>query len=312
MIKRKSTYSPLVLILGFILLFSTLAQAQVPGVVSQYMHNGLPLNPAIAGSAGYFTGTLSHRTQWAGFDGAPRTNVLSMHAPVKGENFGLGTVAWLDQFGVSNAANISVMGTYRIRFRKNKLFFGLSGGVQQGQNNWNRVVTNELGDELFEGAQSVYFTPTLGAGVYFVGKRYYASLSAPILLDVVYNGGQSYTAAFDVATTPVYLNVGYQIPLNRRVSLRPSAMLTKDRFQNLFSDFNLMLDLNKQLQIGTSYRTNKSVIGLIRMEFMHQFIISYAYDHQFVGVGTYSNGSHELSLQFDLKRKVKAINTRFF
>ncbi|MFT4682671.1 MAG: type IX secretion system PorP/SprF family membrane protein [Flavobacteriales bacterium] len=312
MTRAQSAYRHLVLVLGILLFSTSIARAQVPGVVSQYMHNGLPLNPAISGSAGYLTGTVSYRTQWSGFEGAPTTSVFSIHAPIKGGNFGLGTVAWIDKFGVSNASSISLMGTYRLRFRKNKLYFGLSGGFQQGQNNWQDVVTNEEGDALFESNKSVYLTPAIGAGIYFVGKRYFVSLSSPVLMDLVYGGGQSYSASFDLGTTPIYLNFGYHFPLSRTVALRPSAMLTKDRYQSIFSDVNLMVEYRGQIQIGASYRTNRSLIGLIRFQVTDQFTIAYSYDYEMSEIGSYSNGSHEVSLQFDLKRNVKALNTRFF
>ncbi len=133
MMRAQSTYSHLVLVLGMLLFSISIAQAQVPGVVSQYMHNGLPLNPAIAGSAGYLTGTVSHRTQWSGFEGAPTTSVFSIHAPIKGENFGLGTVAWIDKFGVSNASSISLMGTYRLRFRKTNCISGFQEESNRGK-----------------------------------------------------------------------------------------------------------------------------------------------------------------------------------
>lgn len=310
--KRLTVTYQQMLILGLLLILTSISFGQVPGVVSLYMHNGLPLNPAISGSAGYLTGTVSHRAQWSGFDGAPTTNVFSAHAPLKGENFGLGTVAWIDKFGVSNASSISVMGSYRLRFRKHNLYFGLSGGVQQGQNNWQDVVTNESGDELFESASSVYLTPTLGAGLYFTGNRYYASISSPILMDVAYDGGQTYSAKFNPETMPVYVNVGYEIPLNRTLALRPSAMLTKDRYRHLLTDFNLLLDIRRQLQIGASWRNNRSVIGMLRFQFLDQFALAYAYDYSMSSFGGYTNGSHEISLQFDLKRKVNALNPRFF
>ncbi len=301
-----------VLILGVLLILTSTSFGQVPGVVSLYMHNGLPLNPAIAGSAGYLTGTVSHRAQWSGFEGAPTTNVFSAHTPLKGENFGLGTVASIDKFGVSNASNINLMGSYRLRFRKHNLYFGLSGGVQQGQNNWQDVTTNQSGDELFESASSVYLTPTLGAGLYFTGKHYYASLSAPVFMDVAYDGGQTYTASFNAQTMPVYLNMGYEIPMNRKIAVRPSAMLTKDRFGDMLADINVLLDFRKQLQVGASWRNNRSVIGMLRFQFLDQFSLAYAFDYALSNLGSYSNGSHEISLQFDLKKNVKALNTRFF
>lgn len=295
-----------------VLLVAGNLNAQVPGVVSQYMHNSLPLNPAFAGSAGYFTAAASYRAQWAGFDGAPTTNVFSLHTPVKNENIGIGMVGWFDRFGVSKQSSIQMVGAYKLRFRNNNLFLGISGGVRQGQNNWQEVITTEIGDELFAGQGSTSLTPELGTGAYFQADHYYVSLSSPLLLDIKYNGGDQYAAVFNPKTVPVYLNVGGELMINPTFSLRPSAMLTKDRFGDVTTDVNLMACFKDVLQLGGSWRSNRSVVMLMKYQFLSQFSFAYAYDYTFSELGNYAGGSHELTLQFDLKSKLNTLNTRFF
>ena len=288
------------------------AHAQVPGVVTQYMHNALPLNPAFAGSAGHFTSAASYRAQWAGFDGAPTTNVFSLHTPVKNENIGIGIVGWFDRFGVSKQSSVQVVGAYRLRFRNNNLFLGVSGGMRQGQNNWQDVVTNEVGDELFASYGGTSLTPELGTGAYFQAKNYYVSLSSPILLDVKYNGGDQYAAVFNPKTVPVYLNVGGEVSLSPAVALRPSAMITKDRIGDVTADVNLMACFKDLLQLGGSWRSNRSAVILMKYQFLPQLSFAYAFDHAFSELGNYAGGSHELTLQFDLTSKLNTLNTRFF
>ena len=47
--------------------------AQHTPLTSQYLFNGLVINPAYAGSRDALTGNLTHRQQWVGFEGAPIT-----------------------------------------------------------------------------------------------------------------------------------------------------------------------------------------------------------------------------------------------
>ena len=57
------------------------AQAQQDPMYTQYMFNQMVLNPAYTGSKDRFTTMLLYRTQWVGFEGAPKTTTFSAHAP---------------------------------------------------------------------------------------------------------------------------------------------------------------------------------------------------------------------------------------
>ena len=53
-----------ILLTGTAVLAMVQAYAQQEVMVSQYMFNGLFLNPAYAGSHGYVSSSLLHRAQW--------------------------------------------------------------------------------------------------------------------------------------------------------------------------------------------------------------------------------------------------------
>ena len=55
---------------------ATVVHAQQEVMTSQYMFNGLFLNPAYAGSHPYTSASLLHRDQWTGMAGAPTTSML--------------------------------------------------------------------------------------------------------------------------------------------------------------------------------------------------------------------------------------------
>jgi len=56
---------------------------------SHYSFNGLAVNPAYAGSRDLLSVSLSHRTQWVGFEGAPSYNTFAVHTPLKKTSMGL-------------------------------------------------------------------------------------------------------------------------------------------------------------------------------------------------------------------------------
>ena len=69
---RRATY-----ILIFIIISASLSGQQLP-IYSQYLYNKFLINPAVAGSDGYTSISLSAREQWIGYSGAPRTVSVSM------------------------------------------------------------------------------------------------------------------------------------------------------------------------------------------------------------------------------------------
>ena len=59
-------------------------------IYSQYLLNGLAINPAYAGSRDVLSSSIMYRKQWMGFDGAPATSTFSAHTPLKNRKIGLG------------------------------------------------------------------------------------------------------------------------------------------------------------------------------------------------------------------------------
>ena len=99
-------------------------------MVSQYMFNGLFLNPAYAGSHKYISSSLLQRTQWVGFSGAPRTLLLAVDGLVPStENMGLGLIVSNDRIGSTEQTDVYANYAYQIKLGKGKLAFGLKAGV---------------------------------------------------------------------------------------------------------------------------------------------------------------------------------------
>ena len=118
--------------LALSLLFGAGTLAQQDPLVSQYMFNGLYLNPAYAGSHDYWSSTLSYRNQWVRFDGAPETMIASVDGPIPEKNMGLGFILMHDKIGVSRQNSATANYAYQLKLNKNdKLAFGINAGVSQ-------------------------------------------------------------------------------------------------------------------------------------------------------------------------------------
>src|SRR5688572_21141863 len=85
-------------------------QAQQDPMYTHYMYNTLTVNPAYAGSREALSVTALHRSQWVNFDGAPLTQTVTAHSPLRNEHIGLGLSVTNDKIGPTN--NSSFFGSF--------------------------------------------------------------------------------------------------------------------------------------------------------------------------------------------------------
>src|ERR1700722_2433003 len=126
----------LLFMLALGLIQGTYAQQDIQ--FSQYVFDGLTLNPAYAGYKGDPYLNTTFRDQWTGFTGAPKTAMVSFDglAPVPDEKMGLGIQMLYDQLGPQT--NYSLTGSYSYRILLNndendphRLCLGIGGVISQ-------------------------------------------------------------------------------------------------------------------------------------------------------------------------------------
>ncbi len=121
----------------FILAFSlSKSYAQQTLQLSQYIFNGLAVNPAYAGYKENWTINLSSRLQWEGVDGAPKTSTLSIDGVTNDDtrNVGLGLLVTNDRLGPENNSSVYANYAYRLRLSRDdsqRLCFGIGAGVSE-------------------------------------------------------------------------------------------------------------------------------------------------------------------------------------
>src|SRR6266478_2641059 len=75
--------------------------AQQQSAYTNNLLNMYAYNPAVAGAQPYAQANLSYRNQWAGFEGAPKTFLMSMNGPLKkAKNVGIGGLVVSDKTGL--------------------------------------------------------------------------------------------------------------------------------------------------------------------------------------------------------------------
>lgn len=290
------------------------ANSQQDAMLSQYMFNGLFLNPAYAGSHKYMTSSLLHRSQWVNFDGAPATYLVSIDGPIKSKNMGLGGVIMHDRIGITQETSLHVDYAYHIKAGKGKLALGARAGGSVYTADLDEIKVWDSNDQVYMGGRSTSFLPRFGAGIYYFSERWYAGLSVPTL--IAYQKDYSFSVDVNDATMlerHYYLTGGYVFDVNENWKVKPS-MLTKFLPKApVQADFNLAFLYKDMLWLGGSYRTGDAAVFMIEYQANGRFRIGYAYDMTITDIRNYSGGSHEIMLGYDFGRDVtKVIDPRFF
>lgn len=294
------------------LVLSSWGKAQQELQVSQYMFNGLFLNPAYAGSHPYWGATLLHRSQWVGFDGAPRSNMLAIDGPLKAKNMGLGFQIINDGIGLMSTNEVAANYSYAIQVNDNgaKLAFGLRAGIRNEQFNAGGLENiPDPNDPLYQGNQS-FWIPRFNFGMYYYSDRGYLGVSSHNLVSVDERRNLDQDAGL---RRHYFINGGYVFDLNDHVKFKPSFLGKYEASAPFQADLNAHFLFNDRFWLGASYRTSSAVVAMVEFQINPNLRIGYAFDYTTTAIRTFQNGSHEIMLGYDFTKKVVRIkNPRLF
>ncbi|MEY3238212.1 MAG: hypothetical protein RI883_2313 [Bacteroidota bacterium] len=304
----------LILIFTAIVFCTLTASAQQDPMVSQYMFNGLYLNPAYAGSHEYWTSTLSYRNQWVGFEGAPETAIAAVDGRIADKNMGLGLILLHDKIGVTRQNTAIINYSYQIKTgEKSKLALGINAGVSQFSAKLTDLTVWDQ-DNVFKNDLTSQLLPRFGVGVYHFGKKHYVGLSIPTLF--AYQKDMNFN--FDLSRSSFLrrhylLTAGYVFETSKEIKLKPSVLLKYVNNAPLEADFNLSTIYKDMYSIGVSYRTNDAVAIILEYQTNSFFRIGYSYDITVSKLRNYSSGSHEIMIGIDFGKDLVKIKTpRYF
>ena len=287
--------------------------AQQDPQFSQYMFNILAVNPAYAGSADRISAVAIHRSQWVKFDGAPITQTISVHSPLRSEAISVGGSIIRDQHGPVSSTAIFGDVSYRIFMPKSKLAFGLKTGLNLYSANLldlNPLVTN---DEAFQQNIKTRALPNFGFGAMWYSKRWYIGLSAPKLLQNKLLQGSLKDFANNKELMHGFLVAGYVWDLNPYVKFKPSIMLKYVNGAPPGCDVTANFLFFDKLWLGAMYRWEDSVGMLVQYEVNNKLKFGYAYDYITSDIGKYTSGSHEIMIGYDLGNGFKGdVSPRYF
>ncbi|UPK68749.1 type IX secretion system membrane protein PorP/SprF [Chitinophaga filiformis] len=315
------------------LLLTCIVQAQQDVQFSQYVFNGLSVNPAYAGYREELYLHSTYRQQWAGFQGAPQTGTVAMDGvtDVYTKRVGLGGQVTWDRLGPQES--IALYGSYAYRIpmaNDSRLSIGLGLGITQyAVDGSSRKYVDADDPALTLGKQST-LVPDARFGIYYNTYRTFIGFSIMDLFSA-YTGGKMYFGNGTLYSTlrksrHIYLSGGTVIYLNNDIKLKPSVMIKEDLKGPTNIDLNVFVLLQERLWLGASYRAGMNLWGKTALtssvdpgtaiSVMAEVFVSdnmrlgYSYDLSTNGISRYQRGSHELSIGILFPHNKRVDNTR--
>jgi type IX secretion system PorP/SprF family membrane protein len=308
--------------------------AQQDAQFSQYMFNGIYINPAYAGYREVWNVHAFYRNQWSSFPGAPKTISLAVDGIAHEKRYGLAFQAVSDKIGLQE--NVSMYANFAVRIpieyeeSGKTLSLGIGAGVIQ-----NRIRVDEfdptsdpVGDDpTLYNAVATRFTPDASVGVFYNSNSFYAGLSADNLITSAYDSKSTSQDPFAERKIHMYITAGALLPVSEVLQFKPSILFKEDFAGPTSLDVNAFMLLNEKLWIGAGYRTsvfNKpliqddlkksgAVIGMVELFLGQKIRIGYAYEYS-INYSTLNNyPTNEISLSyFFINPKAAMYSPRYF
>ena len=328
-------------LISFLVIGATALNAQQDPMFTKYMFTSLVYNTAYAGYYDHMYISALYRNQWLGVDGAPTTQTLTLHTPLKNNRVGVGFHVLNDAIGPIEETKAFAAYSYKIPLGGTRqLAIGIQGGVSYLRGDRSKLNLQQDQDLAFQDIGETTFEPNFGAGIMYYDKSFYIGVSSPSLIEHDLRSDETIVSEFYARKfRHYYLATGAAIPLNGDLLIfKPSILiknvgllagLSKDiAFQNVGAptefDIDLSLLFYEQFQVGLSFRSAIEAFGGGSSSFdsadiwMSYFLsnglrIGAAFDYPLNSIRGVSPGSFEILIGYEFDYKVKkTVTPRYF
>lgn len=300
----------------FLFLSVSFTYGQQLPLYSQYLYNKFLINPAVAGSDGYTSVSLTAREQWVGYSGAPRTYSVSWQTRILKKSFilkqtrikreifrpksdgkvGFGGYVFSDKNGLIQRNGFQISYAYHMWIQKSTqlslglAFTGYYYKIDEKQINFEDPNEPWLNNNLRRGI----FVPDVSFGVYVLNAKYSFGFSADQLSEATAKiGGPAYKN-FEMSRQ-YYLFGSYDFSQGTTTIIQPSFLFKMSEQLKPQADIGCTYIYNQGFWAGLTYRTSGALIANIGVKYQNIFF-GYAFDYTLQEIQRLTYGTHELTV----------------
>jgi type IX secretion system PorP/SprF family membrane protein len=303
-------------IILILLLFGSLSFGQQLPLFSQYLYNKYLINPAVAGSDGYTSVSMTAREQWVGYSGAPRTFALSWQTRILKKSFilkqtrvkravyrpksdgkvGLGGYIFNDKNGLIQRTGFQLSYAYHTWLQQStQLSFGLAATGYYYKIDETKIDFEDpnepwMNNDLRRGV----FVPDLSFGVYLLNARYCFGFSGEQLTKSAAKVGSAAYNNFAM-DRQFYLFGSYDFDGGSNTIIQPSFLVKMSDQYKPQVDIGATYIYNQGFWGGLSYRTSGAIIANVGVKYQNMYF-GYAFDYTLSEIQRITFGTHEINV----------------
>lgn len=299
-----------------ILLWAGVAKAQQLPIFSQYLYNKFLINPAVAGSDGYTSYSLTAREQWVGLYGAPQTFAFSGQTRIMKKKYivrqtstkkqyvrpksdgriGLGAYVFSDRSGLMQRTGFQLSYAYHMWIDRNTqlsmglAFTGYQFKLDEKQIDFHDPNEPWMNSDMRKGV----FIPDAAAGVYILNAKYNAGFSVDQLFGAALKLGDAAFKKFQMARQ-VNIFGAYTIEASRYGEIQPSFIFRMSTQLKPQADAGLTYIYKQSFWAGLTYRTSGAAIAMIGAKYQNLWF-GYSVDFTLQEIQRVTYGTHEFTV----------------
>lgn len=274
------------------------------------------INPAVAGSDGYTSVSLTAREQWVGYSGAPRTFSFSWQTRMLKKSFmlkqtrvrrdifrpksdgkvGFGGYVFSDKNGLIQRTGFQASYAYHMWMQSStQLSFGLAFTgyyykINEKEINFEDPNEPWMNNNLRRGI----FVPDISFGAYLLNAKFSFGFSADQLSEASAKIGGSAYKNFTMSRQ-YYVFGSYDFTGTNNSVIQPSFLLKMSEQLKPQADIGATYIYNQDFWAGLAYRSSGALIANIGVKYQNIFF-GYAVDFTLQEIQRITYGTHELTV----------------
>lgn len=278
-------------------------------VVPNYLYEPTQINPAYSGIMINPVIYGGYKSQWVGFEGAPKTVSLAYDNRF-GDRTGINISLINDKIGITQSTDFTAAYSYKLdvySYNRSylKLNLGISATATLYDNNYSLLNLSDYEPSLSDNRAGAY--PNIGVGALLYNNEWFIGLSVPRIFNRKEYDFSDESNNSVAERYSIYLTGGYKFYLNRNWDFKPILFFRKagnfDLISELATSFIYEDREGLSFELSGSYNSNKTFGMIAALSVFKSMKIGYSYRYNFNSLNNRNLGTHDIFMRFSLSNK---------
>jgi len=264
-------------------------------LLSNILSNNIHLNPSNVGfwlnKDKTFSTDGTYRSQWIGFEGAPKTTVINVEGRLNDYNTAVGLTLIQDKIGIENKYEIAGSYAYQLRFRNSMLAIGLRTGMTLFKTRFEDL--DNQSDYDFQELDGNFMQWSVGLGISYQDEHITFSAGVPSV--VSFNNSLA-----NLKQRHYYIQASFKIGdyYNTDIIVEPLLHFRFHESTRFQTNIGVIFWINENIFPSLQYRMNESIIMGLGTKVLNNVTASLSYDLIVNEIRPNTYGSLEINVSY--------------